>query len=209
MILLMNYSGAIRRAARGSCEGMLMQSDEQIMSAIAAGDQQAYATAVRLHSRAIAAYAFRMLGNEAETQDVAQETFLRLWLHAARWDGRKASLSTWLHRIAHNLCIDALRRQRTESLADADAVEAPETASAAQLLDQAAAVQVLREGLSSLPERQRSALLLSHYQGLSNRDIADILSISVDATESLLARARRTLKSSLRSNRAITDRVGD
>jgi len=185
-----------------------MQGDEQIMSAIVAGDQQAYATAVRQHSRAVAAYVFRMLGNEAEAQDIVQETFLRLWLHAARWDGRKSSLSTWLHRIAHNLSVDTLRRQRSECLEDADALEAPDTVSAAQLLDQAAAARLLQTQLSELPERQRSALILSHYQGLSNGEIADILSISVDATESLLARARRTLKARLRENTVILDASG-
>jgi DNA-directed RNA polymerase specialized sigma24 family protein len=90
-----------------------MLTDEQIMAAIAGGDQRIYADTVRQHSRAIGYYAFRMLNNLSEAEDVAQETFLRLWTQAERWQPDRAGISTWLHRIAHNLCIDAMRKNRS------------------------------------------------------------------------------------------------
>jgi RNA polymerase sigma-70 factor (ECF subfamily) len=171
-----------------------MLTDEEVMAAIVAGDQRVYADMVRRHGRPVAIYAYRMLGNESEAEDIAQETFLRLWTQASRWQPGKAALSTWLHRIAHNLCIDFLRRSKASlvgELAD-DLVDGQPTA------DESISIEadhiMLQMALGRLPERQRSALVLTHYQGLSNREVADILAVSVDALESLLARARRSLK---------------
>lgn len=139
-------------------------------------------------------------------EDIRQETLLRLWTQADRWRPEIAALSTWLHRIAHNLCIDHLRRTsrlvgepedgEIESLThgssdadrDAGGTDPHHALGQHRLGDQ------LREALATLPERQRSALILCHYQGLSNRDAAEVLDVSVDALESLLARARRKLR---------------
>jgi RNA polymerase sigma-70 factor (ECF subfamily) len=182
-----------------------MVTDEQIMTAITSGDQRTYADAVREHSRAIGYYAFRMLGNQSEAEDVAQETFLRLWTHAERWQPDRASISTWLHRIAHNLCIDAMRRDRSgvcneldDEFGDERSNEIEDLQPAAeQSLEAAQRQQRLQQALLTLAERQRSALILTHYQGLSNQAVAQIMDLSVDALESLLARTRRTLKASL------------
>ena len=167
------------------------------MAAIAGGDQRVYAEQVRQHSRAIGFYAYRMLNSQSAAEDIAQETFLRLWTHADRWQPERAGISTWLHRIAHNLCIDALRRDRsgmTDELSD-DAEDV--RISPDQEIDDAVRQQRLQQALSALPERQRSALILTHYQGLSNQAVAQIMDLSVDALESLLARTRRTLRTAL------------
>jgi RNA polymerase sigma-70 factor (ECF subfamily) len=174
-----------------------MLTDEQVMTAIASGDQRTYADAVREHSRAIGYYAFRMLGNQSEAEDVAQETFLRLWTQAERWQPDRASISTWLHRIAHNLCIDAMRRDRSGVCNELnDEIEDLQPA-AEQSLETTQRQQRLQQALLTLAERQRSALILTHYQGLSNQAVAQIMDLSVDALESLLARTRRSLKVSL------------
>lgn len=167
------------------------------MAAIAAGDQRVYADIVRQHSRAIAFYAWRMLGRQAEAEDVTQETFLRLWTQAARWQPNRAGISTWLHRVAHNLCIDLMRKDKsalTDDLAEDLEDKQPDLG---EDLDDNRRHRWLQQALAELPERQRSALILSHYQGLSNQAIADVMELSVDALESLLARARRALKASL------------
>ncbi|MDP2284370.1 MAG: sigma-70 family RNA polymerase sigma factor [Pseudohongiella sp.] len=167
------------------------------MTAIADGDQRVYADAVRQHSRAIGFYAFRMLGNKDSAEDIAQETFLRLWTHADRWRSDKASISTWLHRIAHNLCIDSMRKDRssqTEEFED----EIPDQARDAELQQEwDERQQRLQAALMMMPERQRSAIVLTHYQGLGNQAVASIMDLSVDALESLLARSRRALRTML------------
>lgn len=164
------------------------------MAAIVAGDQRIYADAVRRHARAITIYAYRMLGNESEAEDIAQETFLRLWTQAASWQSGKAALSTWLHRIAHNLCVDFLRKNKPSRISPLSDELVDGQMTAEDELGIQADQLMLQVALGRLPERQRSALLLTHYQGLSNKEVADILAVSVDALESLLARARRSLK---------------
>lgn len=174
-----------------------MLTDEQLMAAIASGDRHAYGQAVSQHGRALAAYSWRMLGNQAEAEDVVQEVFLRLWTHASRWVPGKASVSTWLHRIAHNLCIDHLRRAQVANSEPLEGEWPDEAPDSEQALAQTAETEQLSQALGDLPERQRSALIMTHYQGLSNREVAEIMDLSVDALESLLSRARRGLKTRL------------
>jgi RNA polymerase sigma-70 factor (ECF subfamily) len=174
-----------------------MLTDEQVMTAIADGDQRVYADTVRQHGRAIGFYAFRMLGNKDSAEDIAQETFLRLWTHADRWQSDKASLSTWLHRIAHNLCIDMMRKDKSSQTDEYEDEIADQRQSAEQQQDSDERLQRLQSALMMLPERQRSALVLTHYQSLGNQAVASIMDVSVDALESLLARARRALRIAL------------
>lgn len=178
-----------------------------LVARVAAADQGAYRRLMAAHLPAVNRYAQRMLLDPDEADDVTQEVFLRLWTEAGRFRPQAARLSTWLHRIAHNLCIDRLRR-RTRELPVGDEVEpgaeasAPVTAAVEDAVPDVALarrrdIDVLRRALAALPERQRSALLLTHYQELPNRDVAAILGLSVDALESLLARARRSVRAQL------------
>ncbi len=176
---------------------MQREEESELMRRVTGGDRAAFRTLVETHQRPLSAYTRRMLGDEGLADDVVQETFLRLWTQAARYDGKAARLTTWLHNIAHNLCIDSFRRGRRITFSDdADATlessDAPDDVQQSQERSDA-----VRQAVARLPERQRSALILCHYQGLSNRDAAQILDVSVDALESLLARARRSLKQML------------
>ena len=87
-------------------------TDEELMLAVCNGDQSAYRSIVEKHLKSISHYAFRMLGNQKDTEDITQEAFLKLWVNASNWNVDKSGLSTWLHRITHNLCIDYLRKHR-------------------------------------------------------------------------------------------------
>lgn len=166
------------------------------MQQVCEGDRAAFARLVHEHQRPLSAYARRLLMDPVAADDVVQETLLRLWTKADRFNPQAARLTTWLHRIAHNLCIDQQRRgARLTELPpawDPAGEEGPEQDRVRQ--EQSRRVS---EALKTLPERQRCALLLCHYQGLSNSDAAHILEISIDALESLLARARRRLKQDL------------
>lgn len=167
------------------------------MTAIADGNQRVYADAVRQHSRAIGFYAFRMLGNKDSAEDIAQETFLRLWTHADKWQSDKASMSTWLHRIAHNLCIDSMRKDRSSQTVELEDEIPDQRHDIEQQQEWDERQQRLQSALMALPERQRSAIVLTHYQGLGNQAVASIMDLSVDALESLLSRSRRALRTML------------
>lgn len=172
------------------------------MTAVCAGEQRAYQALVDRYFDAIARYSFRLLGNRAEVEDIAQETFLRMWTQANRWEPNKAKLTTWLHRIAHNLCVDHLRKHsRVELRGDqGDNVEQ----GLSNLAGEQDTARVENESIASLnrairqlPENQRSALALCHYQSFSNKEAADIMGLSVRALESLLSRAKRSLRKAL------------
>ncbi len=165
------------------------------------GDRLAASALVVRHSDRIYAVCRRMLRDRTAAEDAAQETFLKLWKHAGRWRPQGAEVGTWLVRIAINACYDRLRREGREVGEDA----APERADPAPRADDLLAAEDRRSAvetaLARLPDRQRAAIILCHYQELSNIEAAAALEISVDALESLLARGRRALKESLISRR--------
>ena len=169
------------------------------MRLVQTGDQQAYTRLLDRHLNRVHAYVFRMTNNRADAEDIAQETFLRVWHRAGTFKPGRVRFTTWLHRIAHNLCVDAFRKRRDTVDAELDSM-----ADGAPAADELSAVEERRKavhaGIAALPERQRSALVLCQIQGRSNREAAEIIGVSVHALESLIARARRTLKTRLRNH---------
>lgn len=176
-----------------------VQDEIDLVRRAALGDSAAFRVLADAHVSRIMNFAFRLLHDRSEAEDVAQETFVRLWKEAGRYEP-KASVSAWLHRIAHNLCIDRLRRRREHPSDELDGERASQEPGS--LLDRKRAASAVEHALASLPDRQRAAIALVHYQGLSNVETAEILEISVDALESLLARGRRTLRELLKDYRA-------
>ena len=177
-------------------------TDQELMQAVCVGSRSAYQRLVKRHLKSISHYAYRLLGNQKDTQDITQEVFLRLWINAQKWNTEKSKLTTWLHRIAHNLCIDYLRkhtRMQTQDSFDDEAADSSSNneESTEETNDK---TKLLREALSALPENQRSALSLCHYQGFSNKEAAAIMNISVKALESAIARAKRSLREKLTIN---------
>ena len=164
----------------------------------AAGDAGAWAALVRRHLPAVTRCAAYMLSDRAEAEDVAQDTFVRLHRKLSSWQGGEDGLSSWLHRVTVNLSIDR-HRAPARPLSLFDIGDVAEPAGLDGPLDRKRHIEA---ALASLPERQRAALILVHYQGLSGREAASALEVSVEALESLLARARRTLRNTLAPVRA-------
>ncbi|MCP5433655.1 MAG: RNA polymerase sigma factor [Alphaproteobacteria bacterium] len=167
--------------------------DLALVRAIAEGDQEACRTLVDRHLPRMLGLARRMLGNPHEAEDVAQEVFLRVWTHASRWRPEGARFETWLHRVAINLCYDRLRRKR-EVLVDEMPEEADPAPNAETLYHEAHVASRVEAAIASLPDRQKTAILLCHQQGMTNIEAAAALDVSIEALESLLARGRRRLK---------------
>ncbi len=142
------------------------------------------------------ALAGRMLGDASEAEDVTQDLFLKVWKHAAAWRPGPAKFDTWMHRVALNLCYDRLRRRR-EITTDALPERVDDGPAAdAGLIAAETSVQV-SAALARLPDRQREAIVLVHYQDMTNIEAAALMEVSVEALESLLSRGRRTLRDTL------------
>ncbi len=172
--------------------------DHALMERVSRGDRDAFTAIVARYAPALQKFAVRLLLQQQQAEEVVQETLTRAWQRASDYDPNRARLSTWLHRIAHNLCVDVLRRQGRElSVAHASetaltAIDSAETAITALETNNKIALAI-----AALSERHRTALVLTYYQCLSNREVAEIMSLSVRALESLLARARQQIKITL------------
>jgi RNA polymerase sigma-70 factor (ECF subfamily) len=172
----------------------------RLMADITAGREAALARLILLIGRPLTLFATRILGNAADGEEVAQDTFLRVWRMAAQYDPARGQPLPWIYRIAVNLCIDRQRRNRfwrlfkrvdAADLADVLAGDAPsavDTLAARQRLLQ------VQAGIAALPERQRMAIMLSAVAGLDGAGIAAALGTTTGATEQLLVRARRGLR---------------
>jgi RNA polymerase sigma-70 factor (ECF subfamily) len=173
-----------------------LDPDAELLPRIARGDQSAIREMVTRKLSRLIALAVRMLNDRGEAEDVAQETFFRVWKQAEHWQPDGAKFDTWLHKVAINLCYDRLRTRKDYSDEDApemiDPALIPE-----QRLEKFQQVDVISIALAALPNRQREALVLQYYQELSNIEAADLMGVSVDALESLLSRARRNMRALL------------
>ena len=172
---------------------MKIDPDGELVARAGKGDRAAAQALMARHLPKMLTLARRMLHDPAEAEDAVQEAFLKLWTHAARWRPGRAKFETWLYRVTLNQCYDRLRRKPTLELAAADHIADPAHGPLAALESAGLAAEV-EAALAELPARQRAAILLCHYQERGNIEAAEILGLSVEALESLLARGRRTLR---------------
>lgn len=175
---------------------MMIDPDADLVSRVGRGDRAAAAALMARHAPRMLSLARRMLLDPVEAEDAVQDAFIQLWTHAARWEPGRAKFGTWLYRVTLNKCYDRLRKRPGARLEEAAEIADPAPGPDAGIQNATLAIQI-EAALAALPERQRAALQLCHYQDCGNIEAAEILGISVEALESLLARGRRTLRARL------------
>jgi RNA polymerase sigma-70 factor, ECF subfamily len=170
--------------------------DRSLLARMAGGDLDAFRQLLGLYQTRVLQTARRILGDGSEAEDVTQETFLKLWQTAATFEATGSGVEGWLRQVARNMALDRLRRsgRLTEFLPEHEPLDAPSQLSA--LVDRDTADQVAK-AIAALPERQRLALVLFHFEDMSLATIARDLDTTEDAVVSLLSRARRTLRTEL------------
>ncbi len=169
-----------------------------LVAKVASGDGVAFRLLTDRHLKTVVAIARRMLRDDAEAEDVAQETFLRLWRSGGSLDVGHAGVRPWLRRVVSNLCIDRVRGRAKLTPVD-ELPEVPEEARQLAAMESEEMKQRVDGALKKLPDRQRLALTLFHYEGMSQIEVGNVMGISDEAVESLLGRARRQLKADLKS----------
>ncbi|HUO97856.1 MAG TPA: RNA polymerase sigma factor [Rhizomicrobium sp.] len=175
---------------------MKFDPDTELVARVGKGDRAAAQALMARHLPHMLRLARRMLSSQAEAEDCVQDAFLKLWTHAGRWKPGQAKFETWLYRVTLNQCYDRLRKKPVLGL-DAAAQVADLAPAADTVLERVGVAAEVEAALQTLPDRQRAAILLCHYDERGNAEAAEILGVSVEALESLLARGRRTLRMKL------------
>ena len=179
------------------------EDDAQLLERIGKGEKAAFAVLVRRHSGRFYRVAYRFVGNVGEAEDMVQEAFLKLWERPLMWQvDRRASFSTWFYRVVVNLCLDHKKKKRPALIGDDKWVE-DDRETHEETLIHAETQHWIAANIAALPDRQRMALNLCFYEGLSNQEAAEAMGIRLKALQSLLMRAKTTLKE------AFKDSIGD
>jgi RNA polymerase sigma-70 factor (ECF subfamily) len=183
-------------------------TDTELMMRVKAGDQSAFKAIVERYQRRVINVGYRFLGNREDAEDVAQETFLKVYLSAKSYKPR-AKLFTYLYTIVTRLALNRLRKkkrlrwfsldqlERNGEVGIGQEVPADPADQPDQSLERAEREAIVRRALDALPAAQKTAVILSRYEGLSYKQIAEVMELSVSAVESKLHRAKQTLRKKL------------
>ena len=169
-------------------------SDESLVVRICDGDHRAFALLVERHTPMFYKAAYRICGNDCDAQDSIQDAFLKLWQRPYTFDSKKGvKFTTWFYRVVTNIAIDRARKYKPHNT---DALEtiADNTTLQDEALNEMQKQTELEAAIQKLPERQKLALNLCVYEELSQKEAAHVLNIRIKALESLLMRAKKTLK---------------
>jgi RNA polymerase sigma-70 factor (ECF subfamily) len=188
-------------------ESMARKTDAQLVEELKRGDSRAFTELVNRHHAKVYQLALKLTRNETDAEDVMQETFLRVYNRIGTFRG-EAAFSSWLYRIAANVCFAKLGERRKHEHVDIDEVQPEAEPGPSQavsdwsrqpdsVLLSKEALEVLDEAISKLPEDFRVVVVLRDIQGLSNSQVADILNLTVAAVKSRLHRARLFLRKEL------------
>lgn len=170
------------------------------------GDQSAFSDIVNLYQHKLYQLCYRMLGNRQEAEDIAQEAFVRAYINLQTFD-QKRKFSTWLYRIATNLCIDRIRKKKPDYYLDAE-VEGTEglnmysQIAADEQLPEDAAMQMelqdrIQYEISKLPDKYRAVIVLKYIEELSLQEISEVLDLPLGTVKTRIHRGREALRKQL------------
>jgi len=181
-----------------------LEQDAELMLRVRAGDKLSFALLLERHRRPVIHFLYRMVQNQAVSEELAQEVFLRVYKARATYEPT-AKFTTWLFRIASHLAINWLRDRKMERLQDS--LDSPPEGQSIQLPDKAmtkeqemlhsARMAEVRAAIQGLPPKQRAAVLMHKYQEMGYSQIAKVFQCSESAVKSLLFRAYETLRARL------------
>lgn len=189
---------ALRSAIMTQTDAQL--TDDALLAQYASGQGDAARRLTERIAPRLFSFCQRLLRDSGEAEDVVQESMLRLWRIAPEWEPGRAQVTTWVFRVASNLCTDRLRKRRSVGLDEAPEIIDDSPSVEAQIIARQR-MAALDRALSTLPERQRQAVVLRHIEGMTNPEIAEILETSVEAVESLTARGKRALAAALKGQK--------
>ena len=175
------------------------KDDQELLALIQDGSHQAFAELVQRHTERFYRLAYRYAQNRETAEDLVQDAFVRLWENPASWrPDRNSKFTTWFYRIVVNLCLDWQKKKRPFPL-DENMPLADERESADEAMIRSQEQRLLEKEIAALPERQRMALNLCFDEGLSNQEAAEAMGVNLKALQSLIMRAKTTLKERMKA----------
>lgn len=177
------------------------KDDEELLGLIQHGSQEAFSVLVQRHTERFYRLAYRYLQSKEAAEDVVQDAFVKLWEDPGRWQAeRNNKFTTWFYRVVVNLCLDWRKKKKPLELGDQEPAIADDRISPDIAMIHAQEQKILEQEIAALPERQRIALNLCFDEGLSNQEAAEVMGLKLKALQSLVMRAKTTLKERLKNH---------
>jgi RNA polymerase sigma-70 factor (ECF subfamily) len=178
----------------------LNELDEaRLLTYVLKGDHKAFSVLVQRHSQVAYAVAYRFVGDRYEAEDIVQTAFLKLWERPGMWNPELDSrFTTWFYRVVVNLCLDWRKKKKPLLNSEPCVMRVTEINQEDQLL-KAERQTLLEVQIRALPRRQRIAINLSYLSGLSNKEAAAVMGVSLRALQSLILRAKSNIRKKLES----------
>jgi RNA polymerase sigma-70 factor, ECF subfamily len=179
--------------------GWSEKDDQELLALVQEGSQPAFAELVQRHTERFYRLAYRYVQSKETAEDIVQDAFVKLWEDPGKWQpGRNTRFTTWFYRIVVNLCLDWQKRKRPLPLdEEIPLIDERETADEAMIRIEEQ--KLLEKEIAALPERQRTALNLCFDEGLSNQQAAEVMGMNLKALQSLIMRAKTTLKECMKA----------
>ncbi len=175
------------------------KDDNELLTLVKDGSHRAFGVLVERHIERFYRLAYRYLQDRATAEDIVQDAFLKLWEGPGLWQAeREAKFTTWFYRIVINLCLDWRKKKRPLELDPAMPL-VDDRGTADEIMIRNEEEKMLEQEIASLPDRQRTALNLCFGEGLSNQEAAAIMGIKLKALQSLIMRAKTTLRQKMKT----------
>ena len=168
----------------------------ELMKSLATGQMEALSEIVKKYQNKVLSLAYRFLSDWAKSEDIAQETFIRVYKAAGTYKPQ-ASFNTWLYRIVVNLCLDEKRKQTKTPISIEETNYNGVANSESNTIERKETIELVKKAIDELPERQKLAVILHRYENLSYDQICEVTQWSKSAVESLLVRAYANLREKL------------
>ncbi len=186
-------------AVNGAAGAPTTENTQALIRRLKAGDEKAFDELVTEYRERIYRVAWRILREDEAAEDAAQEAFIKVFRHIGRFEGR-SSLYTWIYRITVNIALNKLKRDRFRQmlpLGDLPRRERRPTADPARMAESSEIAHRIREAVETLPDKQKAVFTLKFYEGMSHREIADIVGCSEGTSKANYFHAIRKLRTQL------------
>lgn len=174
--------------------------DLLLITQTAKGDEKAFTQLIRKYQQVVFSTIYRYTGYYDCVEDLAQEIFVKVWRNADKFQG-KSKFSTWLYRIVVNHCLNYNSKHKIDPISLDELTKqgtVPDSLKVQSDREKQQKIEQVKKAVSELPDRQRIALVLAHYEHKSHEEISEIMHVSVSSVHSLIFRARHALKKKLR-----------